>query len=102
STWAMQGLSRDEGPQRTAFGRERRRGHVAEILAVGLERGRSVRLDPQLVLVVGAEDPPWMDGPRPDEGRERERETNRADRDRRGQVEAALEAGARRGMERHT
>src|SRR6187549_826389 len=56
TTWAMPELFRHEHPERRALCFEVRLLHVAEVLAVHLERHRPVRAHDQLVGIVHIED----------------------------------------------
>src|SRR4029453_11227314 len=56
TTWAMPGLFRHEHPERRALRFEVRLVDVSEVLAVDLERGRSVGAHHELVRIVHVED----------------------------------------------
>src|SRR5215510_2796572 len=56
TTWAMPELFRHEHPERRALRFEVRLVRVAEVLAVDLERHRSISPDDELVCIVDVED----------------------------------------------
>src|SRR6185503_703572 len=102
TTWAMPGLFRHEHPERRALGFEVRLFHVAEVLAVDLERHRPVGADDELVGVVDVEDVRRallaLTGERPGGHLG---QAPRLDLARRDEVEAELELRLRRDAKRN-
>src|SRR6188768_1678868 len=101
TTWAIPGLFRHEHTERRALRYEVRLLHVAEILAVDLERHRPVRADDEFVGVVHVEDAlrPHLPLTRKRPGRDL-RQVPRPELPRRDQIETELELRLRRDTKR--